>query len=372
MLKGLPVLSIIILMHHVGAGPVVQCGHYQYELQEIVHVGSRSTICSAVHVHGHTVAVKVIPETNFSEQEAEVLRTIKDSQRSVEVLCLEHDVKNARYIMVMEWCERSLNDANFDEPTLFNWILPPLVEGLKEMHELGVIHGDIQPKHLLWCSDELQFGGWRFASRIDTSDAIVIDPEQSEDDSSNDLFRAPEWGYRPPTEALDVFGMGGTLLQLLMGHQISYEFHAFLSSATHIHDQMRMPMVAFIHFCDKLLFHYYSLVWAHYGDSEDENKQKERRDPNIPVEVIIPRKRRWRWRWRQRKRREAQLKTKPKAPEHQFDPKMITRPSTEASRTTSSYHADRSASETQAEPSKSARLSFRLNKKKKKLKPRTS
>jgi serine/threonine protein kinase len=210
----------------------------QYQIGELLGSGAFGDVFRAVDLGtGEEVALKIL-KSEWRDKAKAVARF----RREAEVLArLEHSnivrVHNfGRYgrkrFMAMELLpDRTLADAFEEEapmaPTRAAALLSPLLDGLAEVHDRGIIHRDMKPSNIGLSGDRLvlfDFGiaAWEEAESLTASGELLGTPS----------YMSPEQARSERlTAASDVYSLGAILYQAVTGHlphEGTREFYARL------------------------------------------------------------------------------------------------------------------------------------------------
>ncbi|ESR61502.1 hypothetical protein CICLE_v10018252mg [Citrus x clementina] len=207
----------------------------QYEIQEIIGIGSYGVVASAIDTHtGEKVAIKKMKEVFEHVSDAtRILREIKLLRM------LKHpDIVEIKHIMLPP-CRREFKDiyvvfelmesdldqvikANDDlTPEHHQFFLYQLLRALKYIHSANVFHRDLKPKNILAnadCKLKICDFGLARVSFTDTPSAIFWT-----DYVATRWYRAPELCgsfFSKYTPAIDIWSIGCIFAELLTGRPL--------------------------------------------------------------------------------------------------------------------------------------------------------
>ncbi|KAJ4709737.1 Mitogen-activated protein kinase [Melia azedarach] len=207
----------------------------QYQIQEIIGIGSYGVVASAVDTHtGEKVAIKKMKEVFEHVSDAtRILREIKLLRM------LKHpDIVEIKHIMLPP-CRREFKDiyvvfelmesdldqvikANDDlTPEHHQFFLYQLLRALKYIHSANVFHRDLKPKNILAnadCKLKICDFGLARVSFTDTPSAIFWT-----DYVATRWYRAPELCgsfFSKYTPAIDIWSIGCIFAELLTGRPL--------------------------------------------------------------------------------------------------------------------------------------------------------
>ena len=165
---------------------------------------------------------------NFNPLFAKILLCAEDSDDTVVV---------EEFIQGETLIER-LNRENFFSEDEALKILLQLCDGLKFLHELGIVHRDIKPSNLI-----LQAGG--IVRLIDFDAARIVKANKSEDTNALGTkgYAPPEqYGYGQTDNRSDIYSLGVTM-QKLLGKNYHGRFKNILAKCTEIDPKNRWQSV---------------------------------------------------------------------------------------------------------------------------------
>ena len=165
---------------------------------------------------------------NFNPLFAKILLCAEDANDTVIV---------EEFIQGETLIERLERENFFSEDEALN-ILLQLCDGLKFLHELGIVHRDIKPSNLI-----LQAGG--IVRLIDFDAARIVKANKSEDTNALGTkgYAPPEqYGYGQTDARSDIYSLGVTMQQLL-GKNYHGRFKNILSKCTEIDPKNRWQSV---------------------------------------------------------------------------------------------------------------------------------
>jgi len=144
-------------------------------------------------------------ERDAFEREAQALQTIGAHPAIVAVL----DVTTHGDLEIVELEDVSPDVVRGVEPKVAVRIVIELAGAVETAHRVGVLHGEIEPDNL-WCDDTGRAKLAGFTDRIDDASPPVL--------AQASPHTAPEMLLGEPLdEAVDVYGLGSTLYELVAG-----------------------------------------------------------------------------------------------------------------------------------------------------------
>lgn len=109
----------------------------------------------------------------------------------------------------------SLQGKTYSEDDLMKWIIPNINEGLKAIHDAGIIHKDLKPSNLMLNDDgrSLSIIDFGISSAVDEKDTVLVTktgmtPEYSAPETYKNLF----------LKESDYYSFGITLFELFSGY----------------------------------------------------------------------------------------------------------------------------------------------------------
>ncbi|KAL4433381.1 hypothetical protein ABPG74_017485 [Tetrahymena malaccensis] len=193
--------------------------NYGIQLENQLGFGCQSVVYKASK-QGNAVAVKILKKYEQKNQEEEnILQKLKNEKYVLQIIDIIDNKKQKMKALVTQLYDCNLMDIQKSNTFNFEQALEltqQLLEGLKVLNNFDVIHSDIKPDNILYCSDQLMFVFSDFGLSHE-----LKNPNQEQtnyDLEGNNRYKSPEVTkqHKPYTLKVDVYSIGVIILEILI------------------------------------------------------------------------------------------------------------------------------------------------------------
>ena len=203
----------------------------QFEKIKLIKKTEKGEVWLANDLSGNFVIFKQI---NFVGLPYKILKNNPHELWAKIFFCVEDD--NKTFVVEEFFSGENLSAKILTESQAKNFILQ-LCDGLKILHELGIIHRDIKPSNLILQGDKIKL--------IDFDAARIFSADKSEDTNflGTKGYAAPEqFGFAQTDLRSDIFSLGKTF-QKLLGKNLRGDLKKILQKCTEIDPANRFQNV---------------------------------------------------------------------------------------------------------------------------------
>ena len=203
----------------------------QFEKIKLIRQTEKGEVWLANDLSGNFVIFKQI---NFVGLPYKILKNNPHELWAKIFFCVEDD--NKTFVVEEFFSGENLSAKNLTESQAKNFILQ-LCDGLKILHNLGIVHRDIKPSNLILQGDKIKL--------IDFDAARIFSADKSEDTNylGTKGYAAPEqFGFAQTDLRSDIFSLGKTF-QKLLGKNLRGDLKKILQKCTEIDPANRFQNV---------------------------------------------------------------------------------------------------------------------------------
>ncbi len=203
----------------------------KFEKIKLIRQTEKGEVWLANDLSGNFVIFKQI---NFVGLPYKILKNNPHELWAKIFFCVEDDDKT--FVVEEFFSGENLSAKNLTESQAKNFILQ-LCDGLKILHNLGIVHRDIKPSNLIQQGDKIKL--------IDFDAARIFSADKSEDTNflGTKGYAAPEqFGYSQTDARSDIFSLGKTF-QKLLGKNLRGDLKKILQKCTELDPANRFQNV---------------------------------------------------------------------------------------------------------------------------------